>query len=396
MVGGLAVGAAAGAFGAARLAEDSPEASLRLWPWRGNPWLQRGDRMLEAQAPETAKAAARAALLQAPLSAKAYALIGRAYMLSGDAAGADAAMAAAARRSLRDAPSQTWIFARALEAGDFQAALEAYDVLMRRRPELAEPLSPPIYSAADQVTAARAALIERLRLAPPWRTAFLTGYSRNSAQPGAVHALLSALRSSDMPPTDAEVRPYLDRLLREKRYVSAYLAWAEHHPALVPASGAVVDGGFGAEAPGMAPFAWTLSAGDGAAAQRAGAPDGQGLALQATASGGLARRMVAEQLLVLPSGDYQLTAKTWIETGDPQGRLTWTVRCENGAKTALATLPVSGATGRWTPIRADLSVPADCPAQRLRLEARPGASLAPVSVYFDDMAVVSQRPVGGG
>lgn len=390
--GGLALGAAAGAFGLSRL-QTEPETALAFWPWRAAPHLKLGEAALASQDEAGARAQAEQALEQAPLSARAYSLAGQAALVRGDAARADALMAAAARRSLRDAPSQTWIFARALERGDFPAALSAYDVLMRRRPDLAERLSPPVFAAADALEEARAALAARLALAPSWRSSFLAAYSRASTRPAAVHALLAALRTTGAPPSDAEMRAYIDRLLRDRAYVAAYVAWAGHHPEAAAAAGAgVADGGFEQEGVLLAPFGWTLTTGDGGSAQRLPLPDGPGFGLQATVSGGLARRTIAEQMLVLPRGEYRLIGRAWLEGGDPDGRLVWTVRCEGGDARLLATLAApAGAAGAWTRFETAVEVPGDCAAQRLRLEARPGVSLAQASMILDDIDLVRSR-----
>ena len=392
---GLALSGAVAAFGVSRL-QTAPAASLAGWPWRAAPHLDRGEAALEAKNEAAAAAHARQALEYAPLSAKAVSLLGRTAIVQGDTARADGLMAAASRRSLRDAPSQTWIFARALERGDFPAALSAYDVLMRRRPDLAEPLSPPVFAAADGLDEARAALAARLALAPGWRSSFMAAYGRASARPAAVHALLSSLRATDAPPTDAEMRAYLDRLLRDRAYVAAYVAWAEHQPdAASGAGGGVSDGGFEIDGPRLAPFGWTLGIGDGASAQRVPSPDSEGFGLQAAVSGGLARRRIAEQMMILPRGGYRLSGRAWNESGDPDGRLVWTVQCEGGAGRLLASVEApNGPVGRWTPFEAAVVVPQDCPAQRLRLEARPGSSLAPVFVVFDDIDI-TRAEVGG-
>lgn len=383
------------AFGLARL-QAEPDAALALWPWRAGSHLRLAETALAVNDDAGAAAQARRALEYDPLSARGFSLLGRAALARGDAARADVMMAAASRRSLRDAPSQAWIFARALERGDFPAAMAAYDVLMRRRPDLAERFSPPVHAAADGLVEARGALAARLALAPSWRSSFMAAYSRDSAQPAAVHALLSSLRTTAAPPTDPEIRAYIDRLVRDRAYVAAYVAWAEHQPEAAGsgAGAGVSDGGFERDGLRLAPFGWTLTTGDGASAQRAALPGGDGFGLQAAVSGGLARRTIAEQMMVLPRGEHRLGGRARLESGDPDGRLVWTVRCEGDVRVLLAEVEApDGALGAWASLDAAVVVPEGCPAQRLRLEARPGTSLAPASVLFDDIHV--SRPAAG-
>ena len=386
---------AVAAFGLARL-QAEPEAALALWPWRAGSHLRLAETALAANDDAGAAAQARRALEQDPLSARGFSLLGRAALVRGDAAGADVMMAAASRRSLRDAPSQAWIFARALQRGDFPEAMTAYDVLMRRRPDLAERFSPPVYAAADGLIEARKALAARLALAPSWRSSFMAAYSRDSAQPPSVHALLSSLRTTAAPPTDPEMQAYIDRLVRDRAYVAAYVAWAEHQPeaARNGAGAGVSDGNFERDDFRLAPFDWTLTTGDGASAQRVALPDGDGFGLQAAVSGGLARRKIAEQMMVLARGEHRLGGRARRESGDPDGRLVWTVRCEGEARALLAEIEApDGALGAWASFDAAVVVPEGCTAQRLRLEARPGTSLAPASVLFDDIHV--SRPAAG-
>jgi hypothetical protein len=338
---------------------------------------------------DTAAAEARRLLLKEPLSARAFSRLGQVSALKGDVAHADLMMEAAARRSLRDAPSQSWIFARALERGDEPAAMAAFDVLMRRRPDLFDAMVPAVLDLLERQPDARAALAARLALSPAWRPRFMTAYSRQAGNPQEVHAVLQALRETSAPPSDAEMKIYMQRLLKEKSYVAAYVAWAQHQAGgradRLAADGGVNDGDFEDE-PGLPPFGWTFRSGDGAAAQRGFSAEGSGGVLRASAVGGLARRTLAEQMLVLAPGTYQMTGRAWVRSGDPEGRFVWTLRCVGGAE--LASFEERGAsrTG-WKDFSVELQIPGGCPAQMLSLQARPGTSLAPTEVDYDRLAV---------
>ena len=379
---GLTVAGIIGAFGFSRLDAGAGE-STTFWPWRAGPHIAIADAALAANAGTIATIEARTSLKYAPLSARAFSILGRGAIARGDLAEADALMAATSRRSLRDAPSQVWIFARALEKGRFDAALTAYDVLMRRRPDLSEQLSPAVFAAIDESVEARETLARRLALHPSWRSPFLAAYSRASDKPATVHALLSELRARGDAPTDAEFKPYIDRLLRDGAYVAAYVAWAEHNHRL-GAEDAITDGGF--EADDLPPpFGWTFTTVDGASAQKSSPGRGEGVVLQAVVSGGLRRRVIAEQLLVLPSDSYRLSGRARVESGDLDGQLIWVVRCEGGTQRMLGSVEPTTTGDSWSSFEATISVPLGCPAQRLQLEARPGTSSAPLSVAFDNL-----------
>ena len=177
----LIVGAAVGlgvitaAFGLGRLwAQADPNRALRAWPWQAEAHLNlAADALGGAAGPadaSLAEAHARDALEHAPLSVRAVSVLGQAAASKGELQHADALMQTAARRSLRDAPSQTWLFARAVDRQDYPAAMRSLDVLLRRRPELNETLFPVLFPLLDAAPGARAVLAERLALTPPWRS----------------------------------------------------------------------------------------------------------------------------------------------------------------------------------------------------------------------------------
>lgn len=373
--GALALAGATLALGLARLDTDDP------------PVLSAESGRSEREA---AASDARSLLLREPLSARAYSRLGQLSAIDGDYGHGDLLMQAAARRSLRDAPSQVWIFARALGRGDQIAAAQAFDVLMRRRPDLFDAVAPAAIAALDQGPDFRSAMAERLALEPVWRRRFLAAYVQNAAAPQHAYDVLQRLRPTQAPPSDAEMRSYIDRLLSERAYVAAYVAWVQHHSVDGAADGGVSDGGF-EEGPTLPPFGWTLRAGDGAAAQRGTAADGAGWVLQASAAGGLARRTLAEQMMVLAPGAYQLSGRAWTRAGDPESRFVWSVRCVGGAE--LASMPEGRSSpGRWRTFAVDLKIPTTgCEAQTLALQARPGASLALAEVDYDQLVVTRKR-----
>lgn len=389
MIGATAgLGVVTAAFGLGRLwAEDDPERALRAWPWQVQAHLALAASALsgagESPKPSLAESHGRQALAHAPLSVRAVSVLGQAAVLKGEAQIADAMMQAAARRSLRDAPSQTWLFARALERRDYPAAMRALDVLLRRRPELIETLGPVLFPVLDAAPDARAALAERLALAPTWRSALLASYSRAAAQPGFVYALHQSLRDGPTPPTDQEAGAYINRLVRDRAYVAALVAWQQQRPRTD--AGLMIDGGFEAEN-SLPPFGWRLTAADGGAADIIRSPAGEGRALQATALGGLKRQGLAEQLLVLAPGSYRLQGRLWREGKVSDGALVWTLRCENGPAIKTSQGPrASGEAG--SPFSLTFTTPQGCPAQRLALETRPGASLSPTTVVYDDLKI---------
>ncbi len=382
------LGLVTAAFGLGRLwAEDEPDRALRVWPWQAEAHLAlAADTLGGAAGPASvslAEAHARRALEYAPLSARAVSVLGQAAVAKGELQNADALMQTAARLSLRDAPSQTWLFARAVDRQDYPAAMRALDVLLRRRPELNETLFPVLFPVLDATPGARVALAERLALTPPWRPLLLASYARSASQPAFAYHLQQLLRDGPALPTDQEAGAYIDRLVRDRAYVAALVAWQQQRPQT--AAGLLIDGGFEA-VDSLPPFGWRLLAADGGAAEIIRSPTGEGRALQATALGGLKRQKLAEQLLVLAPGTYRLQGRVWREANTPEDALVWTVRCENGpAIEATQTLRESG-EGTFL-ISIFFETAQACPAQRLALETRPGASLSPTTAVYDDLHI---------
>ena len=99
-----------------------------------------------------------------------------------------------------------------------------------------EPLPPLDESDAE----ARAALAERLALTPPWRPLLLTSYSRSASQPAFAYHLSQFLRDGPAPPTDQEAGAYIDRLVGDRAYVAALVAWQQQRPQT--AVGLLIDG----------------------------------------------------------------------------------------------------------------------------------------------------------
>jgi hypothetical protein len=72
--------------------------------------------------------------------------------------------------------------------------------------------------------------------------------------------------------------------------------------------------------------------------------------------------------------------------------MTWALACELGGASLLSgsTGPVAGADNpRWTQSTADFSVSQACPSQWLELRGLPLDSRAPMTVWFDQVAITS-------
>lgn len=335
-----------------------------------------------------ARVEARAALLRSPLEAGAMRALGSAAAREGRLDDADRFMAAASRRTLRHTRTQLWHVYRGLQLGDAARIALAADTVLRRRPAESDGLFPILLHLVQSEPATGGPVAERLALGPPWRSGFIDWAAEDGPTPLIAYRLLSGLRATDRPPTDREMAAYLRRLIKDDQHQAAYVAWAQHLPRdRRRRFDLVYDGGFD-RAPGIAPFDWTTGS-DPALMVEIGAPLGGGQALFVETMGGGAATAV-EQMLVLPPGRYRLTGRSLTETGIEPERLVMQVACIRDARTRGVLLGATSPGAEsldWRPIAVDFTVPPQCPAQRLAVLSRPGDTVQPLAVWFDDLAV---------
>ena len=134
------------------------------------------------------------------------------------------------------------------------------------------------------------------------------------------------------------------------------------------ASGGVLNGDFsdpiGVE---LLPLGWSLGTGAGVAVQvvPGEAPDQQALSVHYS---GYAVANLVEQLILLAPGRYVLSVNQMLDARLENSRMAWTLRCaDTGAVLLDAPLP-GGETGQHATTRRAFVVPANCAAQRLRIE----------------------------
>jgi hypothetical protein len=339
----------------------------------------------------SAEAAARQALRRTPLDPGAFALLGLAAAARDEPDRATALMQFAAARAPADLLTQGWLLHRRLLSEDMSGAILHADAMLRAQPAVLQQLLPALaaIAASDE---GMPSLAEHLASEPPWRSRFLELLATETADPLAPFALFSALMEGSRPPSHAELRPYLKRLVEAGLYEQARLLWTQALPVERLAEiGYLANGGFSEEPTGFL-FDWSLEPVAGAGAEIATVPDGDGnraLRIQF-----LDRRVAyrhVRQLLMLMPGRYRLTGRVKAEDLRNERGLHWTLSCADQPDTRLgASERVSGTT-RWQRFDVAFEVPASgCRAQWLRLElAARIASERHVAgaIWYDDLAV---------
>jgi hypothetical protein len=257
----------------------------------------------------------------------------------------------------------------------------------------------PVFSAALAAGRHREYLDNLARENPSWWPVFFHYACTHGASAGAAQAV-HAVRVAAGVATHDERRCLIERLQRDGLWTGAYLVWLNGLPLEQRQRvGYVFNGGF--ELPlSNSGFDWKIPLQEGVVVS---AEPGDGItgALALSLTFGNQRYVgpPVYQYLLLAPGRYRLEGRARADLNAWLG-LQWGLYCRNGAGRETRQLahsrPFAGPT-RWGEFAEEFAVPANCPAQMLRLElANPkqGAQ-APGTVairlkgkvWFDDVRV---------
>ena len=213
-------------------------------------------------------------------------------------------------------------------------------------------------------------LIAFLATSPPWRTWFLSRLSARLVDQARLIEIYGALRRTEQPPARKELRPYLNRLIKDGNFEQAYQTWQTTLPPEQRASETYpFNGDFNIPIDGL-PFNWNLETVPEAEIQIVPSVDGgNNRALLVEFSGARVSFANVRQLILLASGNYTFRGRVKAEELLTSRGLWWTIFCASSrAKTLAHTELVSG-TIPWTDFTIKFEVPAtDCNAQWLQLE----------------------------
>ncbi len=345
-----------------------PAAAARWAPQDAAAEVALAQRELAAGERAAAARRARTALRISPLAAGAWRVLGEVALQRGDAAAAEARFRIAARLDPRDVATQSWLAAAALRAGRLHDALWHLDAVLRVRPGLAPALDPQLLALA-LAPGAQPAWTAVFAAQPPWAPGFFAwACARPVADNAAVDVLAAALRATPAGPDADEWNAYLERLLGQRRWMDAYLAWVQ---SLSPAQRAHLDNVFNGdfrEPVSNRGFDWRLGYVPGAELRvvpRAGTP-GSALEVRFLDQRSAFAGQVGE-LLALAPGTYRLSGLARLDDLRNERGLQWTLSCADDGRRIAATARLRGSQP-WRPFDADFRVPATgCGAQWLRL-----------------------------
>lgn len=375
-------------------ARANPERALSLRPDHAPALAAQAEQLATAAKWTEAVASARQSITADPLQARSYRVLAGAAQAAGDGERAYALYRIAARHSPRDATARIWLFNHHLTANNTAAAMADLDALLRARPKLAPVLTETIYGMATRPEL-QAAFVASLQSRPPWRPEVLPWVVREAPDLDGVARLIEQLRLSPSGLEPAIAHDWIERLIRERRFEQAYLHWvAGLAPSARSVIGNIFNGSFELPLSGDG-FNWRLEAVAGARSDLLPVAGRKGVALRLAFDDQRVPFNHLSQLLLLPSGHYQLQGEVMLEDLKTQRGLIWGLSCAEDGR-AIASSEVLRGSSPWRSFATEFEIlSGNCEAQwlRLQLPARI-ASEQRISgtVWFDGLRV-SRSPL---
>lgn len=373
-----------------------PEVALRLAP--GSPEVLRRAAEGELLAGELDDAAflAERSLAGAPFNARALRVLGLATARQGEVQRANELLTLAGNWSLRDDPTHAWLVEHRLRQGSYVSAFAHADTLARRRRDLDDQVFNLFTTAAIQDARAIPPLVRLLAADPPWRGPYLAALQARDEGDDLLLSLGVALKSTAAPLRNVELSRIYQGWVRERRFPAvAALRRELGRPSLATE---VQNGDFSQPIEDrLPPFGWTVGTAAGLVVEAMEddlQPGDKALRVDYDGYGGTA---AATQLLLLSPGSYEFTAQIRREN-DSLASFEWVLSCvEGGAPLMRLRLPqgAEAEIGKRAELRAAVTVPAKCSAQRLVLAPRAADRRSPIAVWFDDIGFIRRGAPGG-
>lgn len=207
---------------------------------------------------------------------------------------------------------------------------------------------------------------------PRWWQAFFNHLAQNP-DPSLLKNLYEQRLKSKTAITKEERNTYVNRLIRDKQWQTAYSIWQTGIPEKLRNKKTLLfDGGFEGDSFNTG-FDWQLSQTREVSIKpdvTYGIKGKQAIHIRIKRDNPIHFQHLAQTLL-LNSGDYQLTMRYRLDTfKNPKG-LRWRIHCLDTANTLLGESQALRGQKSWDTLSVTFSVPnnQDCTAQRLRLEA---------------------------
>jgi hypothetical protein len=364
------------------------EAAIRIAPASPLVLRRAAESELAASRNDNAASLARDALGRSPFDVRALRVVGLTEARAGRLDDADQILTLAGNWSLRDDPAHAWLVEYRLRRGDYASAFAHADTLVRRRVDI-RPQVFRLFTVAATSDPQRVVpvLANLLAASPPWRTAYLSSLYTTTEHLPTAASLAIMLQSSRAPLTTPELQQFYVQAMAKGQIGILKTVRARLNR---PASGAALTNGDFSDPTAPEPFQWSLIQKAGATAEvMPDDTDPSNPALRVEYDGYTAANF-ARQRVFLDPGRYQLQARSRTESGDPAGRMEWSLTCDPGDTSLLSgsAVPTSRTSnGAWSQSVMNFSIPQGCHSQWLNLRGRPLDHRSPMVVWFDQIAV---------
>lgn len=343
------------------LGRGDPAAALRARPGNPEALMLLATARFAAGDLAGAEGLARHLLEAAPADGRGYRLLAQVAEARGQQDRTATLYAIAARRSPGDLQARAWLAQRAFAAGDYRAALQHIDRVLRTSGGAQARLFPVLARLAEDPGFADA-LAQALATRPPWRDGLLATLHAVD-QPGtrAADQVLAGLqRRNALDPGTSQA--WIEALIRQNRWGEAFALWAAPYAAAGRRLPLLFNGDF-AEEPQGAGFDWRIPSVAGVVVSIEPRESGGALHLRF-----LGRRIpggpLASHALMLAPGAYQMQWSERMDALRADEGLAWRVSCAGQAqplaeadsrmgsrpwleRTLVFTVPAGGCHGQW-------------------------------------------------
>ena len=347
-----------------------PGRAYALAPWDG--WIAAADSLARMQSALRASVGgklsrqATSALQREPLAVSAIVFLGTQAQLDGRRERSRRLFAQSAALSRRNLHTQLWAIQDAVERGDIDRALSAYDIAFRTSSVAQTTLFPVLASAVSEPKI-RSRLVTRLASEPAWGTAFLAFATRKSTKPLGVVSLLADLDRSSLLVQPADRRELVNLLFDRQ---GAETAWQYYRSSnQLPECGTLRHGDFAGPADSPAIFDWNVPEGGVAFVIRDEGGEGDGVTVDIPPN---TSAVLLEQMTRLCPGAYRLEGATDGLTIPRGSDLFWQISCQGST---AARVPISGSTEGPSRYVGQFDIPPQCRTQKLELVAANSESL---------------------
>jgi hypothetical protein len=305
---------------------------------------------------------AQRSIAQQAINPRAVRLLGFSADLRGNRRVALLANDAATRLSRRESGAQLWLMENDVERNDVSAVLKRYDVLLSTNGTLRDALYPKLALALSDPQI-RDAFVPYVRKNPIWLSRFL-GTAVYQPNPDALSYAIRQAGGLAKNDTNQTINTVLLGQLFATQKVAEGRAFFRSLPgadARLLTSAALTNAAFDAK---FAPVSWVLTSNSSVGATVEKANDAH--AIKAFALSGATGVAASKYLFILP-GTYRFGSAHKTTSPSPNARAAWALRCLSSADQPILYQFDIIRPARSEPPPAQVTIPPDCPVQRLDL-----------------------------